>query len=225
MKFHNPDNWFTRKWTKFWITKGSLSRSGRFAMQMASVFAAPHKSRVTLANFSKTGYIAGSVIIHHDELSLGKHVFIDEGSILFKRKGKGRMVIADHVVIYRQVFMESGMDGSIFIDEKTSIHPRCQINAFCESVKIGKNVMIAPNCAIYSYNHGLKPGELILHQPLESKGPVVIGDGVWIGFGSIITSGVTIGEGSAIGAGSVVTKDIPPDSVAAGNPAKVIKKR
>lgn len=225
MKFYTPGNWLTRKWTRFWIRKGGLTQCGRFAMRMAAVFAAPHKARVTLANFSETGYIAGSVILHHDELILGKHVFIDEGCILFKRKGKGRMILGDHVIIYRQVFMESGMDGSLFIDEKTSIHPRCQINAFCESIKIGKNVMIAPNCAIYSYNHGLKPGELILDQPLESKGPVIVGDGVWIGFGTIINSGVTIGEGAAVGAGSVVTKDVPPNSIAAGNPAKVIKKR
>lgn len=225
MKFFKPDNWLTRKWTWFWINKGGLKSSGRFAMKMAAMFTAPHKARVPLAKISESGYIAGSAIIHHDELHLGKYVFVDDGSVLFKRKGKGRMVLADHVIIYRHVYMESGMEGSLFIDEKTSIHPRCQINAFCKSIKIGKNVMIAPHCAIYSYNHGLKADELIVDQPLESKGPVIIEDGVWLGFGTIVTSGVTIGEGSAVGAGSVVTKNIPPNSIVAGNPAKVIKNR
>ncbi|MFM5038897.1 CatB-related O-acetyltransferase [Aeromonas veronii] len=58
-----------------------------------------------------------------------------------------------------------------------------------------------------------------------SKGPIVIEDDVWIGFGSIILSGVTIGRGSVIAAGSIVTKSFPAFSVIAGNPAKLIKRR
>lgn len=58
-----------------------------------------------------------------------------------------------------------------------------------------------------------------------TKGDVVIGNDVWIGLGTTIVSGVTIGDGAVIGARAVVTKDIPPYTVAAGNPAKVIKKR
>ena len=57
------------------------------------------------------------------------------------------------------------------------------------------------------------------------KGPVTIGNNVWIGDNIIILSGVTIGDGAVIGAGSIVTKDVPPFSIAVGNPAKVIKKR
>lgn len=59
----------------------------------------------------------------------------------------------------------------------------------------------------------------------ESKGDIVVKDDVWIGFNSVILSGVTIGQGAVIAAGSVVTKDVPPYSVVAGNPAKVIKYR
>jgi acetyltransferase-like isoleucine patch superfamily enzyme len=59
----------------------------------------------------------------------------------------------------------------------------------------------------------------------ETKGPIIIEDGVWIGANSIILSGVKIGAGAVIGAGSIVTKDIPPYSIAAGNPAKVVKFR
>jgi acetyltransferase-like isoleucine patch superfamily enzyme len=59
----------------------------------------------------------------------------------------------------------------------------------------------------------------------ESKGDVVIGNDVWIGYGAMILSGVTIGDGAVIGAGSVVTKDVEPYSIVAGNPAKLINKR
>jgi acetyltransferase-like isoleucine patch superfamily enzyme len=58
---------------------------------------------------------------------------------------------------------------------------------------------------------------------LFSKGPVRIGKRVWIGENACILPGVSIGDGAVIGAGSVVTKDIPPNSIAAGNPAKVIR--
>ncbi len=59
----------------------------------------------------------------------------------------------------------------------------------------------------------------------ETKGPIIIGDDVWIGFNSTILSGVTIGQGAIIAAGSMVTKDVPPYSIVGGNPAKLIKYR
>ena len=60
-------------------------------------------------------------------------------------------------------------------------------------------------------------------EPTPTKGPIIVEDDVWIGFGSIILSGVRIGKGSVIGAGSVVSKDVPPYSIYAGN--KVIRPR
>ena len=59
----------------------------------------------------------------------------------------------------------------------------------------------------------------------STKGDVVIGNDVWIGFGATILSGVTIGDGAAIGACSVVTRDVPPYAIAAGNPVQVIRYR
>jgi virginiamycin A acetyltransferase len=58
-----------------------------------------------------------------------------------------------------------------------------------------------------------------------SKGPIIVEDEVWMGMGAIILSGVKIGKGAIIGAGAVVTKDIPPYSIAAGNPARILKYR
>ena len=223
--FYRPNNRIVRFWTRFWIKQGGLSPTGRFAMRLAALFTAPHKSRVPLARLYEKGYIAYSVTIDHDELILGKNVFIDEGCILFKRLDKGGITLGDGTLVFRDVYMESGSGGSLFIGEKTSIHPRCQINAFKESIHIGENVLLAPYCCLYSYNHGVNPGIPIVDQPLESKGPISIGNGAWLGVGTIVASGVSIGEGAVIGAGSVVTKNVPPNAIAAGNPAKFIRFR
>ena len=66
---------------------------------------------------------------------------------------------------------------------------------------------------------------LAAHCPIRGPQPVTVGEYVWIGFGVAVLPGVTIGDHSVIGAGSVVTKDIPPYSIAAGNPARVLRQR
>ena len=91
----------------------------------------------------------------------------------------------------------------------------------CAPVRIGSNVFIAPNVQIYTASH---PLDAELRKTLENAYPVTIGDDCWIGGNSVICPGVTIGKGCVIGAGSVVTKDIPDNSLAVGNPAKVIRK-
>lgn len=88
-------------------------------------------------------------------------------------------------------------------------------------VKIGNNVMLAPNVAIYTAGHPIHPDS---RNSLYEYGiPVTIGNNVWIGGNVVITPGVNIGDNVVVGAGSVVTKDIPANVVAAGNPCKVIR--
>lgn len=88
-------------------------------------------------------------------------------------------------------------------------------------VKIGNNVMLAPNVAIYTAGHPIHP--VSRSSGYEYGIEVVIGDNVWIGGNVVIAPGVTIGENTVIGAGSVVTKDIKDNVVAAGNPCRVLK--
>ncbi len=88
-------------------------------------------------------------------------------------------------------------------------------------VTIGNNVFIAPNVGIYTAGHQLDPKERA--QGLEYAYPVSIGNDVWIGGNTVILPGINIGDNCVIGAGSVVTKDIPANSMAVGNPCKVIR--
>ena len=91
----------------------------------------------------------------------------------------------------------------------------------CAKVKMGDNVFIAPNVAIYTAGHPIHP--LLRNEQYEFALPIEIGDSVWIGGNVVINPGVTIGSNSVIGAGSIVTKDIPSGVIAVGNPCKVLR--
>ena len=112
----------------------------------------------------------------------------------------------------------------------------CEVNLNCtfldsNEIRIGDNALIAPNVQIYTAFHPTNAADRF--GPPNPDGsfsfcktqsaPVTIGNNVWIGGGAILLPGVTIGENSVIGAGSVVTKDIPSNSVALGNPCRVVR--
>ncbi|OIN24152.1 sugar O-acetyltransferase [Vibrio barjaei] len=89
-------------------------------------------------------------------------------------------------------------------------------------VEIGDNVLFAPNVQIYTAGHPLDVKGRV-EDEVEFGLPIKIGHNVWLGGGVIVCPGVTIGDNAVVGAGSVVTKDIPANSLAVGNPCKVIK--
>lgn len=88
-------------------------------------------------------------------------------------------------------------------------------------VIIGDNVLLAPRVQIFTAGHPVDPAERLTGK--EYGKPVFIGNNVWIGGGAIICPGVKIGDNVTIGAGSVVVRDIPDNTIAVGNPCKVIK--
>jgi acetyltransferase-like isoleucine patch superfamily enzyme len=93
-----------------------------------------------------------------------------------------------------------------------------------ELVEIGEHCMLANGCFVSDANHRFDdPTKPVTWQGFESKGPTRIGDNCWLGANVVVTSGVSIGERCVIGANSVVTDEIPPFSIAAGAPAKVLR--
>lgn len=112
----------------------------------------------------------------------------------------------------------------------------CEVNMNCtflddNRIVIGDNALIAPNVQIYTAFHPTNADDRFGPQKPDGSfsfcktqtAPVIIGNNVWIGGGAILLPGVTVGDNVVIGAGSVVTSDIPANSVAYGNPCRVIR--
>ncbi|MCF4099414.1 sugar O-acetyltransferase [Maritalea mediterranea] len=146
----------------------------------------------------------------------------------------------DHL---RPIFGEMGenvwIEAPLYVDfgELTKIGDKVFINTNCTildggGVTIGDQVLIAPNVQIMAAGHPIKASDRMVY-PFENEpermnfvnlaGPIKIGNGCWIGAGAIILPNVTIGDRAVIGAGAVVTKDVPADSLAVGNPARVVR--
>lgn len=219
-----PRRWKNR-WTGFWMRYAGLNPFGRIATGLATLFAPPHKERIYLSRMNRRGYISLRAQLFHRELYLGRNVFMDDHTLIFQRRDGGALKIGNNVAIFRYNILETGYGGSLNIEDHVSIHPKCQINAYVSHIHIGRGTMLAPCCALYSYDHGLAENESIRAQALRSHGGIRIGEEAWLGYGCIVLDGVTIGDGAVIGAGSVVNRDIPDYVIAAGNPARVVKHR
>jgi len=201
------------------------SRSGRLAARLASVLAPPYMDRFYLARLGPNPYIDPQAVINHGDLQIGPQAFVADRVIIHQAAGGGRIALAESAHVLRDSVLETGQGGTISIGRDTFLHPRSQVMAYCGDIVIGDHVAIAPNCAFYAYNHGSESGELIKHQPLQTRGGITIGNGAWLGFGVIVLDGVTIGPGAIVGAGAVVTEDIPENAIAVGNPARVVSHR
>lgn len=113
----------------------------------------------------------------------------------------------------------------IEIGDNTFLNHLCSIWASPGGpIKIGRDVLLGPGTSIISSNHGMASGTLVREQPGRDA-PITIGDDVWLGANVVITAGVSIGDGAIVGAGAVVTKDLPPQSISCGVPARVISYR
>jgi acetyltransferase-like isoleucine patch superfamily enzyme len=153
---------------------------------------------------------------------------------------KARRAIKGYATVDRFASRGAGFDfdpdgtysyETIHVGNHVSLGVRPTLIATRASIRVGDHVMFGPGVVIRGGNHRFDVvGTYIdqigdeLKRPEDDQG-VVIEDDVWVGGGATILHGVTIGRGSVIGAGAVVTKSVPPYSVVAGNPARVIRER
>ncbi|WP_413537195.1 acyltransferase [Carnobacterium divergens] len=92
-------------------------------------------------------------------------------------------------------------------------------------ITIGENVIMGQSIRFHSENHLFDRTDILIKDQGVSNKGIKVGDNCWIGAGAVFLDGISIGDGCVIGANSLLNKDIPPNSVVVGNPAKIIKKR
>ena len=135
---------------------------------------------------------------------------------------EGRLTVGPHAVFEPGVWITSDT-GRIAIGAGALLNLNVMVAAV-ERTEIGDHCMLANGCLVTDGNHRFDdPERPVPWQGFTTKGPTILEDNVWLGANVVVTSGVRIGRRSVIGANSVVTEDVPPFSIAAGAPAKVLK--
>jgi acetyltransferase-like isoleucine patch superfamily enzyme len=136
---------------------------------------------------------------------------------------EGRLEVGEHALLEPGVWLTAPGQARIRIGSGTFLNLGVMV-ASQELVEIGDHCMLANGCFVSDGSHRFDdPIKPVPWQGFTTKGPTRIEDNVWCGAHVVITGGVTVGERSVIGANSVVTADIPPFSVAAGAPARVLR--
>ena len=136
---------------------------------------------------------------------------------------EGRLELGEHALLEPHVWLTAPAPGQIRIGEGSFLNVGVMVAAL-DLVEIGSHCMFANGCMITDADHRYDdPGRPVTWQGFDSKGPTRVGDNTWCGANVVITSGVTVGERCVIGANSVVTADLPPRSIAAGAPARVLR--
>lgn len=137
---------------------------------------------------------------------------------------RGRLRIGEGSRIAPNVSLRNG--ERIRIGRECHIGERCFLWAgdLTGEIHIGDHVSTAPGVFITASDYRFVAGVVFRNQPKRER-DVVVGNGVWLGAGVVVTAGVTIGDGCVVGAGAIVTKDLPAGCIAVGVPARVVRER
>lgn len=179
-----------------------------------------------LAIMEKAGYyrdVVASFAIARRLRSCGRGTRF--GKVEFAH-GLDRIAVGEDTIFLPHLYLTTWGRGEIRIGSFGSFGSYCHLSAF-SSITIGDNLLTGKWVSIVDNDHGVTDAATLalppLSRSLHAKGPVVIGNNVWIGDKATVLSGVTIGDGAVVGANAVVTKDVPPYAVVAGNPARIVK--
>ena len=162
--------------------------------------------------------------IHREFMKRGAFVrWPVQGNVLEAFR-EGRLEVGAGTLFEPNVWIACPGDARVRIGAGSFLNMGVMIAAQ-ELVEIGDHCMFANGCFVSDGSHRFDdPDKPVPWQGFTSKGPTRVGDNTWCGANVVITTGVTVGERCVIAANSVVTRDVPPSSIAAGAPAKVVKR-
>jgi len=135
--------------------------------------------------------------------------------------GSGQIRFGKNLALYRELHLETREQGQILLGDEVVISRGVHLVSFA-SIHIGTGCMIGEYTSVRDANHRVVKDGLNRHAGY-TYAPIVIGSNVWIGRGVTVLAGVTIGDNAVIGANAVVNKDVPPNTLAVGIPARPIK--
>jgi acetyltransferase-like isoleucine patch superfamily enzyme len=164
----------------------------------------------------------GVTLRRPDRVSLGDRVAVDDNTLLDAGgAGPDGIVLGNDVVISRNCVIQ-GKSGPVAIGDRSDVGCNAVLTSV-SGIDIGTSVLIAAACYIGGARYVTERGDIpFMDQGIYSRGPVAIGDGSWLGANVTVLDGMRIGAGCVVGAGAVVTSDLPPHSIAAGVPARVM---
>ncbi len=184
-----------------------------------------HRKIISLLEIFYSGWCASQMVCVGKNFKIGSNAYIKGQDMIYIYNN---VFIGENVVMTVQKVENLKTIPKLEIGDNTMLGSNCHLSAI-KGIRIGKNVRTGRNVLISDNSHGV-PGafsQLLIHpnkRPLYSKGQIIIDDNVWIGENVAVLGGVTIGCGAIVGANSVVTHDIPQFCIAAGCPAKIIKR-
>lgn len=166
----------------------------------------------------------GVVLRHPHKIRLGDNVVVDDHCVLdAKGQSNAGITVGSGVFIGRNTIL-SCKNGDIVLGDQVNIGFNCEIFSGAR-VELGARVMLAAYTYIIGGGHAYDRIDVSPLEQARTAVGVTVGEGAWLGAGVKVLDGTSVGAHSIIGAGAVVTRDIPPQSIAAGVPAAVVRSR